>query len=446
MRSLARLRADAPRIWKAALRSVDPEVAVRSQVSRRGDRLRVGGHSYDLRNAGRVWVIAIGKAAAPMGRALERILGPRLAGGIAVTKYGHGLPLVRLEVIEAGHPVPDSKGVEASERIRRLVETEIAPGDLVLAPMSGGGSALVVAPAAGVTLENKIACTELLLACGASIHEINAIRKHLSWLKGGGLALLLRRATAVSLMLSDVVGDDPATIASGPLAADPTTFADCLAALERYGILEKVPPAVRLRFEAGSRGEIAETPKPGALVFRRTQHVLVGSNAVACSAALREARRLRYRSLVITSRLEGDTAEAARFHCAIAAEIALRRRPLAAPACVLSGGETTVKLRGSGKGGRNQEFALRCVEELARIPAPCLVCSIGTDGTDGPTDAAGALADSRTAARAREIGPQFLQSALDENDSYHFFARLGDLVVTGPTRTNVVDLHIVLVG
>jgi hydroxypyruvate reductase len=176
------------------------------------------------------------------------------------------------------------------------------------------------------------------------------------------------------------------------------------------------------------------------------QHLLVGSNAAACSAALREARRLGYRSLVLTSRLEGDTAEAARFHCAIAAEIALQRRPLAPPACVLSGGETTVKLRGGGKGGRNQEFALQCVEDLARIPAPCLVCSIGTDGTDGPTDAAGALADSLTAARAREVGARFLQSALDENDSYNFFARFGDLVVTGPTRTNVVDLHIVLVG
>jgi hydroxypyruvate reductase len=446
MKSLSRLRADASRIWKAALGAVGAEAAVRAHVKRERDRLRIDGRAYDIAPPRRVWVIAIGKAASPMARALERVLGRRLAGGIVVTKYGHGLPLDRLELIETGHPLPDRNGVEAAERIRRLAETRIAAGDLVLAPISGGGSALVAAPAAGITLQDKLASTELLLRSSATIQEINALRKHLSWLKGGGLARSLEPATVVSLILSDVVGDDLATIASGPLAPDPTTFRECLEILDRHGIAGRVPSAVRRRLEAGSRGEIAETPKPGDPVFRRIQNVLVGNNGAACAAALREARRLGYRSLVLTSRLEGDTAEAARFHCAIAAEIALDGRPLRRPACVVSGGETTVKLEGNGKGGRNQEFALRCARPLARIPVPCLVCSLGTDGTDGPTDAAGAVADSRTLARSLDVAPGLLEAALENNDSYNFFARLGDLIITGPTRTNVVDLHVVLVG
>jgi glycerate 2-kinase len=440
------LRADAARIWKAALLSVDPEEAVRKVVKCNGETLQIGRRQFQLKKVRKLWILGAGKAAAPMGRAIEKILGRHIAGGILVTKYGHGLPLKKLEIIEAGHPLPDPNSMAAASRMLALLTEEIDPQDLVICALSGGASALLVSPAENISLKDKLQCTQLLLNCGANIHELNAIRKHLSRIKGGGLARLLAPAQMVSLILSDVVGDDVTTIASGPMSPDPTTFGDCLNILRKFEVLDRVPFSVRWRFELGAAGKLEETPKLGDPAFKNSESIIVGSNAQACTAASQQAKHLGYHVAVLTSRLEGDTGEAARFHMSIAWEIVSHHRPLRRPACIISGGETTVQVAGKGKGGRNQEFTLRCVSELARLPAPCLVASLGTDGTDGPTDAAGAIADNATLSRSLKFGAQFLNKSLRNNDSYVFFHRLNDLIITGPTRTNVMDLRIVMVG
>jgi hydroxypyruvate reductase len=440
------LRQDADRIWNAALRAVDPETAIRRIVKREGSLLRIQGASFDLKKVRNLWVLGAGKAAAPMGRAVEKILGRHLSGGILATKYGHGLPLKTLDIVEAAHPLPDANSLVSAERILSLAKSKIQPEDLILCLLSGGASSLLVLPADGITLQDKLACTQLLLENGADIYELNAVRKHLSGIKGGGLARLLAPARIAVLTLSDVVGDDPGTIASGPLSPDSTTFGGCMVILRKLGILDQIPPAIKKRFELGAAGQIAETPKNGDPVFRGIESFIIGSNAQACTAAAQAARRLGYHVQVLTSRLEGDTGEAARFHMSVAGEIVSQRRPVRRPACIISGGETTVKVSGRGKGGRNQEFTLHCVRPLACLPAPCLVASLGTDGTDGPTDAAGAVADGSTLTRSMKVGARFLEESLSDNDSYTFFSRLGDLIVTGPTRTNVMDLHLLLVG
>jgi glycerate 2-kinase len=437
---------DAARIWSAALRAVDPGPAICKIMKRKGSTLQIKSRRFDLSKIGKVWVIGAGKAAAPMGQTVEKILSRFLAGGILVTKYGHGLPLKRLDVIEAGHPLPDSNGLAAAAQIIALIKDRIKPEDLVIGLFSGGASSLLVSPAEDMTLEDKLACTRLLLNSGADIFELNAIRKHLSGIKGGGLARLLSHVRTVALILSDVVGDDPGTIASGPLAPDSTTFGDCLEIFRKLQITEQVPAAVKRRLELGMAGRVAETPKQGDPIFCGIESYIVGSNAQACTAAAQMAKRLGYRVVILTSRLEGDNTEAARFHMSVANEIVFQRRPLRRPACLISGGETTVKVVGAGKGGRNQEFALHCVRSLAQLPAPCVVASLGTDGTDGPTEAAGAIADNTTLTRSMKYSAQFLSESLKNNDAHSFFNRLGDLIITGPTRTNVMDLHIVLVG
>ncbi len=446
MKSLRTLRADAARIWTAALRAVDAGAAVRRFASRRGSMLRLGKQSIDLGRVRSVWVLGAGKASAAMAGALEEVLGEHLSGGIVVTKYGHGLPLGKIEVVEAGHPLPDANGVDGGNRMVTLIRSRIRPGDLVLCVFSGGGSALLVSPAEGISLEDKLACTKLLLRCGSTIHEFNAIRKHLSNLKGGGLARLLSGTTAVSLIISDVVGDPLDTISSGPLVPDTSTYGDCLEIVRKYGIGQGIPASVMARLEAGAEGRKPETPKAGDRIFRNTENIIVASNDRACRTACAAARRLGYHSFVLTTRLEGDTAESARFHMSVAEEIVCNGRPLRRPACIISGGETTVRVSGGGKGGRNQEFVMHCARRLAHLSAPCAVASIGTDGTDGPTDSAGAISDNTTVARSLRFGAGFLDECTGANDSYNFFRRLGDLVVTGPTRTNVMDLRIILIG
>jgi len=446
VKSLHVLRADAAGIWTAALQAVDPEAVVRKHVKRRKTALQVGQYRFDLDAIRKVWVLGAGKAAAPMGKALEKILGKYLAGGFLATKYGHGLVLNTIEILEAGHPLPDEHSLAAAERIRSFVEDRIEQGDLVICVLSGGASSLVVSPADGITLDDKIRCSDILMKSGASIHALNSVRKHLSGLKGGGLARLLRHARVVVLALSDVVGDDIATIASGPTAPDPSTFSDCLEVLQKLKVYDRVSPAVRTRLEDGCAGRLEETLKPGDPIFRGVRYVIVGNSALACTAALKAAKKMGYRGMVLTSRLEGDNAAAANFHVSVMKEIIERNRPLNRPACIISGGETTVEVTGGGCGGRNQEFVLHCVPHLAELQAPGLVASLGTDGTDGPTDAAGAVADNSTLTRSLKYGPAFLKDSLDNNDSHTFFKRLGDLIITGPTRTNVMDLHILLVG
>ncbi len=438
----AHMRRQARAIFQAGLAAVEPEQAVLRHVTVSGSRLTIGGRHYALDDFERLLVVGAGKAVAPMARALERLLGARISGGCIVVKEGHGLDLARIRVREAGHPVPDARGVSGTDEILSLTESATAR-DLVIGLISGGGSALLVAPAEGITLADKQATTQLLLACGATIHEMNAVRKHLSAVKGGRLARAAHPAALASLILSDVVGDDLDVIASGPAVPDASTFSRARGVLEKYRIWQQVPAAVRAHIGQGLCGRIDETPKAGDVVFKRCQAVLVGTNLQALEAAARAARKQGYAPLILSARIEGETRAVALVHAAIAAEVRASGHPLAAPACILSGGETTVTLTGDGQGGRNMEFVLACVHALDGQQG-VLLMSAGTDGTDGPTDAAGAMADGATAARARESGLD-PEDFLRRNDSYRFFAALDDLLITGPTRTNVMDMRIMLI-
>lgn len=438
-----RLRRDAHAIFKASLAAADPEQAIFRAVQVRGDTLSVDGRRYDLRRFERIQVVGAGKASATMARAIEKLLGRRVTGGLINTKYGHLAKLKRIALHEAGHPVPDQAGIEGAQRIAALL-SDCTESDLVIALISGGASALLPYPAAPVTLEEKQATTKLLLACGATIHEINAVRKHISAIKGGQLARLAAPATVIALLLSDVIGDPLDVIGSGPAAPDDSTFETAWNVLEMSGIPDKCPVNVTQRLRDGRAGRIPETPKSGDPCFKNTQNAVVGSNRLAVDAAKAKAKALGYKPVVLSTLIEGETKDVAAMHCAIAREALMSGNPAKPPVCFISGGETTVTIRGDGLGGRNQEFALASAIALDGVEG-IVAFSGGTDGTDGPTDAAGAIADGRTAARAREKGLN-PAVALANNDSYHFFDALGDLVKTGPTGTNVMDVRLMLVG
>ncbi|MGE5644195.1 MAG: glycerate kinase type-2 family protein [Acidobacteriota bacterium] len=422
----AGLRRAARAIFKAALAAADPFDAVLGHAKIRGEFEHI-------------WVIGAGKASARMAAALERLLGKRIAGGLVNVKYGHLARLRRIELNECGHPLPDEAGVRGARRILDIA-ARAGERDLVICVISGGASALLPLPAPPITLAEKQATTKLLLDSGASIHEINAVRKHISAVKGGQLARAAYPARVLSLLLSDVIGDDIDVIGSGPTAPDASTFADARAVLEKYGIAKAVPAAVRERIEAGT----PETPKKGDRAFERTENRIIGSNRLAVDAAASKARECGFRPLVLSTLIEGETRDVARMHAAIAKEVLSSGRPVKPPACIISGGETTVTIRGGGLGGRNQEFVLAAAIDLAGQEGVA-VLSGGTDGTDGPTDAAGAIADGRTLARAEALGLD-ARSALAANDSYHFFEPLGELLKTGPTGTNVMDVRLLLVG
>ena len=438
----ARIRDDAISIFQAGLKAVDAANAVRRHVRLEGEILTVGDKRYNLGDFSGVYVIGAGKAAAEMARPLEEIVGDHLISGVVNVKYGHARPLRRIEVIEAGHPVPDQAGLRGAEKVKELLGLT-GESDLVIFLLSGGGSALLPSPAPGLTLDDKQRLTQLLLESGADIREINTIRKHISAVKGGQLARLAFPATLVSLILSDVIGDRLDSIASGPTVPDVTTFSDCFQVLDKYALADKIPSALFEHLSKGTRGEVEETPKPGDPAFERTQNLIVGSNTQALLASEEKAKALGYNSLILSSSIEGETREIARMHAALAREILASGHPVPRPACLISGGETTVTIRGKGLGGRNQEFALAGAIALDGLEN-VVILSGGTDGTDGPTEAAGAIADGATVVRARELG---LEAAayLRENDSYHFFEPLGDLLMTGPTLTNVMDLRVVLV-
>ena len=422
------LRRQARTIFQAALSAADPAEAVARHLKR-----------LNLSRFRKIYVVGAGKAGASMAQAAERVLGKRIAAGLINVKYGHVARLRRIELNECGHPVPDARGVEGAERIAQIAAAA-ERDDLVLCLISGGGSALLPLPAAPVTLEEKQAVTRLLLDCGANIHEINTVRKHISAIKGGQLARLAAPAALESLLLSDVIGDDLDVIGSGPTAPDVSTFASAKAILARYGIYARVPASVRERLEQGARGDIPETPKPGDPIFQRVRNTVVGSSRLALDAAARRAREFGFRTLILASGIQGETRDVARMHAAIAREIVEAGRPLKPPACLITGGETTVTIRGKGLGGRNQEFVLAAAIDIAGL-RDTVVLSGGTDGTDGPTDAAGAIADGETLRRKPDALPY-----LDRNDSYRYFEALGDLLITGPTNTNVMDVRIVLVG
>lgn len=438
----AELRKAAGEIFQAALDAANPGVAIKRHLRREGDRLLANGEVYDL-TQGSVYVVGAGKAAAAMAAAVEEFLGDRVLDGVVVVKDGHSLPLRRVRVHEASHPVPDARGVEGTAAMLALLD-QTRPEDLVIVLISGGGSALLPAPVEVTTLAEKQAITRELLACGATIEEINTIRKHCSRVKGGQLARAIRPASCLTLVLSDVIGDPLDAIASGPTVPDPTTYDDARAILRRYGIEDRVPASIRRHLERGAQGEVPETPTVGDPCFDRARNLIVGNNLQSLRAARERAGSLGFHTLLLTTALQGESREVARALAALLLEVRRSGHPLSPPACFLLGGETTVTVRGKGKGGRNQELVLAAAIAIAGVE-DVVVFSAGTDGTDGPTDAAGAVADGETWARAKQIGLD-PQGALQENDSYYFFRGIGDLIQTGPTLTNVMDVTLLLAG
>lgn len=437
----ARLREDARRILDAALAAVDPAGAVRRALEVDGDTLRVVGEEVmELNAVERVWIVGAGKAAAGMARGALEVLGDRVAGGVVTVPHGSAPALPRVEVWQAAHPVPDTGGLAAA-----VAALEVARGagedDLVLCLLSGGASALWPAPPAGVSLTELQAVTERLLRAGAPIGELNAVRRHLSRIAGGWLARAAHPARLVTLAVSDVVGSPPEDVGSGPTVPDPTTYRDALEVLRRRGV--ETPPGVLARLQAGDAGEAPETPKPGDPALHRARYHVVARGRDALSAAAREAEGLGYRATVVGDDVEGEAREVAREVAALARGAHAGGEPARGPAAFLVGGETTVTVRGPGKGGRNQELALAAALEIEGEPG-VVVAALGTDGRDGPTDAAGGMVDGRTVARgvARGLAPR---EALDRNDSHTFLRATGDLIVTGPTGTNVGDVVLVLV-
>ena len=434
------MRRDARAIWDAAVEAVRPEPLVRRALAEIADAIR---------SAPRIWVLGAGKAGAAMAAALEDALADRLdrIDGIVNVPADAVRPLRKIR-LHAARPAatnfPTQEGVAGAEAMLRLARAA-GPDDVALCLFSGGGSALLPAPAAGVTLADKLAVTRLLHQCGATINVMTAVRKHLSAIKGGRLAQAFAGKALYSLIISDVVGDPLDVIASGPTAPDPATYADALAILERFNLLDRVPAAARAHLERGQAGEFTESPKT---LPAHVHNIVMGNNAVALRAAQARAEELGYRVLNLGSFIEGETRHVAQVHAGIARSILEQGVPFAPPACVLSGGETIVTLGPNpGKGGRNQEFVLAAIQKLGPLPcaAKAVILSGGTDGEDGPTNAAGAIADAGTLTRAARLGLAPAEY-LDRNDAYPFFEKTGDLLLTGLTQTNVMDVRVVLMG
>ena len=428
-----------------ALLAADPRTILKNKLRVRRNELEIETLSFKLSKFRRVLVIGGGKATAAMALETEKILDGRITGG-SVNIPAYTKPWTKSKLIRfnpASHPIPSEDGVRGVNRMLQLVGRP-SQEDLVICLISGGGSALMPLPTTGITLSDKQKITELLLKSGANIHEANTIRKHLSGIKGGRLAEKLYPATVLSLIISDVVGDELESIASGPTVPDDTTYADAYKILQEHGLWRTVPRSVRKRVQEGKEGKLPETPKRSSRIFKRVHNVLVGTNKESCKAAAKVLERKGYQSLILSTRLQGEAREVGKVLAGVCANIRENQLPVAPPAAVVAGGETTVTVHGKGRGGRNQELVLSAASSIRGDPG-ILVSSIGTDGVDGPTDAAGAVADGNTVERALRTHMD-LDSYLRENNSYPFFERLNDLVITGPTGTNVNDIFIAIVG
>jgi glycerate 2-kinase len=420
------------RIMAASIGAVEPGAAVEHFVSLSGDILNVAGREYDLADFRRVCLLGIGKGSIAMSTALSRILGERLRPGLVITKHAPGVPGFPFAILEGGHPVPDGRSLEAGQKTLEFVSS-LGPNDLLFCLISGGGSALVTTPREDLSLEDMQALTSALLASGASINEINSLRRRLEWLKGGGLVKASNGATIVSLILSDVIGNPLEAVASGPTAADPTTKRTALELADKYGLRGKIPAYILSFLE-----RTPETPKPGDPIFDKVQNIIVGSNLLAAQGALAQAEKEGFHSYLLCNDLQGESRLAAKILVNFLLQVKNTGEPVEPPACIVAGGETTVTIRGNGKGGRNTELALAAVTELADLPNVMLV-TLATDGEDGPTDAAGAVVTGDTSYRAAGLGLR-ARDFLDRNDSYSFFSALDDLFTPGPTGTNVNDL------
>ena len=437
------LRDAALTIFQAGLEAGHVRSLIQRSLRLDGSRLSIGPSVFDLAPIRRLSVLGAGKASGAMAQALEEILGDRISQGLVVVKDGYTARTKRIRLVEAGHPIPDERGLQAARELLELARVA-REDDLVVTLISGGGSALTPAPVPPITLAEKQDVTRMLLAAGATIHELNAVRKHCSQIKGGQLAKAAAPAPVVSLVLSDVIDDRLDVIASGPTAPDETTYAEALAILDRVGLRERISATVRRHLERGARGEIPETPKPADPIFRRVTHSIIGNNRLVVEAAEAKARALGFNTRLLTRSLQGEARAVAREFAELAYQIKSSGEPVPAPACLVAGGETTVTVRGGGTGGRCQEFCLAFATGIRGMDA-VLVLAAGTDGTDGPTEAAGAIADGETMSRAYQRGLD-AQANLDDNNSFGFFSALGDLVTTGPTNTNLLDLYLLLVG
>ncbi len=421
----------------AELRAADPYHALLGIVSLEEQSLRVGRRAYDLTRYNRVMAVGAGKASARMAQALEHVLGSRLEGGLVIVKNGHRVPTKRITIVEGAHPIPDHAGLKGAEQLRGVI-AKLTSHDLVFVLLSGGASSLLPAPVKGVTLADKQCTTRLLLRSGATIQEMNMVRKHLSLLKGGGL-VTSTKATISTLILSDVIGDDLGSIGSGPTAPDPTTFADAVGVLKQYRIWRAIPASVRHRMLQGLRGAVPETLKPGPRRLYRVQHMIIGSNSGMLCAVTRVAREAGLRTVLLSTALMGEAHEAAKQFACLARPIAMGRDILRRPSCMVARGELTVTVTGRGKGGRVQEFAAAAAFDIDGLPNVWLAAV----GTDGPTDVAGAVVTGETVARARKIGVN-LRSALQRHDTYSALKTLRCHIRTGPTGTNVNDLYLLL--
>ena len=440
---MSNLRRHANEIFKHVLGTLDPEQLVKEKVSILDSTLVVEEREYDLNNYENIYVVGGGKACAPMAKAMEDILGDKIDDGLIVVKYNHGLPLKKIETIEASHPIPDKNGVRGTSNILRLL-SKTGEKDLIICLISGGGSALLVQPHKEITLQDIQTTSAELLASGAAIDEINTVRKHLSSIKGGQIAKAAYPSTLITLILSDVVGDPMDIIASGPTVPDESTFEDAYAIIQKYSLEEKMPNSACGFLKRGKMGKIEETPEAGNEIFDNTQNIIVGSNRIALEAAEKRAREMGYNTIILSSLVEGESRDAAKFLAAIAKEVSRTGTPIPKPACIIAGGETTVTIRGKGKGGRNQEFALSAAMEIEGCEG-VVILSAGTDGTDGPTDATGAIVDFNTCKDAREKSNLNPEEFLSRNNSYNFFKKTGEHIITGPTMTNVMDIMISLI-
>ncbi|MFC1858528.1 glycerate kinase [Thermodesulfobacteriota bacterium] len=445
-------------IFLAGVERVDPYRLIINHVSLDDARLKIHTEEYqqnvDLATYQKIYVVGAGKATAKMAKAFEDILGARITAGVISVKYGHTDNLKKIKIVEAGHPIPDDNGIRAAREIAALAR-QADEKTLVISLISGGGSALTPFPYECETGKKKIALslkekqetTKILLECGAIINEINCVRKHLSQIKGGRLAQMLYPATSYNFILSDVIGDNLDTIASGPTTFDNTTFQDTQEIVGKYDIKEKLPLKVQETFKLGLAGKIPETPKSGDVVFKRVHNILVGTNLISLKAARKKAESLGYKTVILSSQIIGEAKEVAKVLCGIAKDIKRYELLAKRPVCLIAGGETTVTLIGRGKGGRNQEIALSFLAEIEKNPADTEgidFLSASTDGNDGPTDAAGAFASNEILESALKENLS-VNEYLKNNDSYHFFDKIGYLLKTGPTNTNVCDIHIILI-
>ncbi|HVX52846.1 MAG TPA: DUF4147 domain-containing protein [Chitinophagaceae bacterium] len=436
-------KSDATAIFNVAVKAVTPAKLMPQYLTLEGDTLKACGQTFNIKTCAGIYLLCAGKAAAGMAAVAEHILGKNIAGGLVVTKHNHAMPLQYCETIEAGHPVPDEASVRAAAGVMAFVKN-IPPGSILLCCISGGASALLGDITEGISLEDLQALSTLLLKCGASIHEINTVRKHISTLKGGRLVQRANGATVVSLIISDVLGDDLSVIASGLTVGDSSTFVDAFRILKKYDLHDDCPLPVTRHIIEGMRGELRDNPKPGDAIFNNVYNAIIGNNTMALQAAARQAVLLGYKVIIADDNMHGDAEKAAQQFVT-----ALLQGAPAKPTCFLMGGETTVQVKGKGEGGRNQHFVLACINELVKQKVPGnrwpVILSGGTDGTDGPTGAAGAFIFCEMFEEIKKLGLQPAEY-LANNDAYHFFKQLNALLVTGPTHTNVMDIVVAITG